>query len=88
VTEDDELIRQDLNLLFEVIKGKLAAFFIKEQATGRLAPDASPAQLADSCIAAVQGAMLMGKVKRDSRTVETTLREALAHLERYARPRG
>jgi len=88
VTETDELIRQDLNLIFEVMKSKLAAFFIREQATGRFAPDANPEQLADFCIAAVQGAMLMGKIKRSSRTVETTLREALAHLERHTRAPG
>src|SRR5215813_6526488 len=32
VTENDELIRQDLNLIFELVKNKLAAFFIKEKA--------------------------------------------------------
>ena len=32
VTENDELIRQDLNLIFEVVKNKLAAFFIQEKA--------------------------------------------------------
>jgi AcrR family transcriptional regulator len=34
VTENDELIRQDLSLIFEVVKGKLAAFFIREKAKG------------------------------------------------------
>src|SRR5262245_35110760 len=36
VTENDELIRQDLNLIFEVIRAKLATFFVKEKASGRL----------------------------------------------------
>jgi hypothetical protein len=39
--------------------------------------------MADFCIAAVQGAMLMGKIKRDSQPVEAALREALTHLKRY-----
>jgi hypothetical protein len=30
--------------------------------------------------------MLMGKIRRDSRTVETTVREALAHLKHYGAP--
>ncbi len=81
VTDKDELARQDLNLIFEAQKGTLAAFFIREKALGRLARDADPDQLADFCIATVQGAMLMGKVKRSSRTVETTIRAALAHLK-------
>jgi AcrR family transcriptional regulator len=81
VTEDDELVRQDLSLIFEITKANLAAFFIREKALGRMAREADPEQLADFCIAAMQGAMLMGKVKRSSQTVETTIRAALAHLK-------
>lgn len=84
VTENDELIRQDLSLVFEVVKNKLAAFFIKEKARGRLAEDAKEEQMADFCIATIQGAMLLGKIKRNSQTVETAVREALAHLKSYA----
>ena len=89
VTDGDELVRQDLSLIFEVIKNKLAAFFVKEKATGRLAKRADPEHLADFCIAAIQGAMLMGKIKRSSQTVEATVRETLqhpkAHSERVGR---
>jgi len=42
--------------------------------------------MADFCIATIQGAMLMGKIKRSSRTVEATLQEALTHLKRYVVP--
>jgi TetR/AcrR family transcriptional repressor of nem operon len=80
VTENDELIRQDLSLIFEVAKGKLATFFIREKASGRLEPHVQEEQLADFCLAMIQGAMLMGKVKRDSQLVEHVVREALAHL--------
>jgi TetR/AcrR family transcriptional regulator, transcriptional repressor for nem operon len=83
VTENDELIRQDLSLIFEVVKNKLAAFFIKEKAKGHLSEEASEEQLADFCIATIQGAMLLGKIKRNSKTAETIVREALAHLKRY-----
>jgi TetR/AcrR family transcriptional repressor of nem operon len=84
LTEGDELIRQDIVLIFEVIKSNIAAFFIKEKAAGRLMEEASEDRLAEFCIATVQGAMLMGKVKRDSRPAEATVREAMAHLKRYA----
>jgi hypothetical protein len=33
--------------------------------------------------ATIQGAMLMGKIKRSSQTVEASLREALEHLKCY-----
>jgi len=82
VTENDELIRQDLCLIFEVVKNRLAAFFLKEKAKGRLAKQVKEERMADFCIAAIQGAMLMSKIKRNSETVETTVREALAHLKR------
>jgi AcrR family transcriptional regulator len=84
VTENDELIRQDISLIFEVVKHKLAAFFIKEKATGRLVKEANEERLADFCIATVQGAMLLGKVRRDGRLVEAVVREALRHLQGYA----
>jgi len=83
VTEKDELVRQDLNLIFETMKSNLAAFFIREKAIGRLSRSADEDQLADFCIATVQGAMLMGKIKRSSRTVEGTIKAALAHLKQY-----
>jgi AcrR family transcriptional regulator len=80
LTENDELIRQDLSLIFEVVKNKLAAFFIKEKAKGGIPLGTDEDTLADFCIATVQGAMLMGKIKRSSRTVEMTIREALSHI--------
>jgi TetR/AcrR family transcriptional repressor of nem operon len=84
VTENDELIRQDLGLIFEVVKGKLAAFFIREKSQRRLVRAANEEQMADFCIATIQGAMLMGKIGRSSQVVETIVREALAHLKSYA----
>jgi len=83
VTENDPLIRQDLSLIFEVVKNKLAAFFVKEKANRRLSKEANEERMADFCIAVMQGGMLMGKIKRDSQTVENTVREALTHLKRY-----
>jgi len=83
VTENDELIRQDLSLIFELMKNKLTTFFVKEKARGRLSRKASPEELSDFCIAAIQGAMLMGKIKRSSLTAESAARQALAHLKGY-----
>jgi TetR/AcrR family transcriptional regulator, transcriptional repressor for nem operon len=83
VTDNDELIRQDLSLIFEVIKNKLATFFVREKAKGRLAQQANAERMANFCIASMQGAMLMGKIKRSSQTVEITVQEALAHLKSY-----
>jgi AcrR family transcriptional regulator len=66
VTENDELVRQDLSLIFEVIRSKLAAFFVGEKARGNLSKRADAERMADFCIASMQGAMLMGKIKGPS----------------------
>src|SRR5215813_15042453 len=79
VTENDELIRQDLSLIFELVGNQLTAFFIREKAKGRLLRAVNERRLADYCMAVAQGAMLIGKVKRDSQLVEATFREALSH---------
>ncbi len=84
VTENDELIRQDLSLIFEVVKSKLAVFFVKEKSQGRLTRAADENRMADFCIATIQGAMLMGKISRSSQVVETMVREALTHLKGYS----
>lgn len=83
-TENDELIRQDVSLIFEVVKNKLAAFFVREKAKGRLAKKANEEELADFCIATIQGGMLLGKIKRDSQPVETAVRQGMTHLKRFA----
>jgi AcrR family transcriptional regulator len=87
VTEKDELIRQDLSLIFEVVKSSIVRFFVREKGAGRLKPEAREDELADFCVAMIQGAMLLGKVKRNSRLVETTVRETMRHLRGYERGR-
>ncbi len=83
VTASDELIRQDLRLIFELVKSKLATFFLREKAIGRLSKRADAQRMAEFCIATVQGAMLMGKIERSSQPAEATAREALTHLRSY-----
>jgi TetR/AcrR family transcriptional regulator, transcriptional repressor for nem operon len=83
VSGDDELIRQDVSLIFEVVRNKLAAFFLKEKARGRLAKRADTRRMADFCLATIQGGMLMGKVQRSSQPVEAAAREAVAHVKNY-----
>ena len=80
---DEGAVREDLSRIFELVKDRLAVFFAKEKKEGRLAKNVSAELLADFCIATIQGAMLLGKVKKDSQPVETTVREALAHLKGY-----
>ena len=83
VTVNDELIRQDVRLIFELVKNKLAAFFLQEKAKRRLSKHADAQRMAEFCVATIQGAMLLGKIDRSNRPVEAAAREAVAHLKSY-----
>jgi len=67
-----------------VVKNKLVAFFVREKVKGNFGKPADPERMADFRIASMQGAMLMGKIKSSSQTVETTVQEAFAHLKSYS----
>lgn len=83
VTEHDELIRQDVARIFDVMTHKLGNFFRNEKAAGRLAKEADEEALAALCVAAMQGAMLLCKVARTIRAAEQVASEALAHVRSY-----
>jgi TetR/AcrR family transcriptional repressor of nem operon len=85
LSDQDDLIRVDLCRIFEAIKSRIAAFFTKEKAQGQLAPGVNEEALADYCVGVVQGAMLMGKIKRTRHATEVVVREALAHLRQSVR---
>ena len=40
--------------------------------------------MADYCLAMIQGAMLLGKVKRSSELVEGVVHDVVAHLKQFA----
>lgn len=80
VTDKDELVRQDLNLIFAIMRNKLTTFFATQKALGTLRAETREEQLAEFCIATVQGAMLMGKIERSSDSVMETITTALNYL--------
>ena len=83
LTEEDEAIRQDLDLVFEALKERIAGFLRNEKSEARLLPTADEDQLAEFCVAAMQGAMLLGKVRRDSQAVARIFKDLSMHLGRY-----
>src|SRR5262249_6973569 len=56
--EGNDQIREDIALILDVMKKKLAAFFISEKKEGRFQQEAKPEVVANFCIATIQGAML------------------------------
>ncbi len=83
LTEEDETIRQDLNLVFEALKERIATFLKKEKSEARLVPTADEEQLAHLYVATMQGAMLIGKVRRDSHTIKGIFEDLWRHFSRY-----
>jgi hypothetical protein len=83
LTQEDEAIRQALDVVFDTLKERVATFLNKEKSEARLLLTADEEQLAHLYVAAVQGAILIGKVRRDSRTVKGIFEDLSTHLSRY-----
>jgi len=83
LAEEDETIRQDLNLVFEALKDRIVTFLKKEKSEARLVPAVDEEQLAYLYVATTQGAMLIGKVRRDSPTVKGIFKDLWTHFGRY-----
>ena len=83
--EGDETTRQGLTLILDLMLARLGSFFSQEKMAGRLSNTADVEQLANFCVATVQGAILTGKVKRDSHYVEAVFKDLVSHLKRYAK---
>lgn len=83
---DQELLRQDVRLIYEWIRSQLTRFFAERRAIGELDPDIDPEALADFCIVTVQGGLLVGKVNRDITAFAHAVDHALAYFETIKRP--
>ncbi len=79
----DELIRQDIQLIFETIKTKPRAFFTAEKAQNKLKPEADPESLATFCVSLIQGTALLSKVERSTDPFNTGIDHALIYLKSF-----
>jgi TetR/AcrR family transcriptional regulator, transcriptional repressor for nem operon len=82
--EGDELTRQSVSHIFDLMLARLESFFSREKVAGRLARNADVEQLANFCVAIIQGAMLTGKIRGNFHGVESTFEDLLGHLKRYS----
>lgn len=60
-----ELARQDVRLIFEFTRHRLARFFAAMKAKGELPQTSDPDALASLCFSVQQGGMLIAKIERD-----------------------
>jgi AcrR family transcriptional regulator len=80
LSSDDELLRQDIRLIFESMKSSLADFFSRMKARGELDRKTDPDALAEFCFTLMQGGLLVSKIERRSRTFESATRQALLYI--------
>ncbi len=77
VTNDQELLRQDIKLIFEFNRHCLAKFFASMKARGELPKLSDPEALADLCFSIQQGGLIISKVERDHTTFERSVTQIL-----------
>jgi AcrR family transcriptional regulator len=80
LSNDQELLRQEVRLFLEWCRGKIARFFAERKAAGDLENKVNPDSLADFCISIMQGGMLLTKIKRESDMFENAAKEAVQYL--------
>lgn len=80
VTDEQENLRREVIDFLTWSRGRLAGFFAGRKRAGELPRTANPEELADFCIAIMQGGMLLTKMKRDSDMFENAARQAKAYL--------
>ncbi len=83
--EWDELTRQSLSHILDLMLARFESFFSREKVGGRLANNVDVEQLANFCVAIIQGGILIGKIRGNCRCVESTFEDLLSHLRRYAK---
>jgi AcrR family transcriptional regulator len=81
LSDEQELLRQDVRLIFEWVRGQLGRFFAERRAAGELPASVDPDELADFCIVTVQGGLLVGKIKRDGTAFDNAVKHALAYIK-------
>ena len=86
---EHELARQDIRLIFEFTRHRLARFFAGMKATGELPESADPDALASLCFSVQQGGMLITKIERDDAAFRAAVAAVLQLIRApVPRPRG
>lgn len=80
LTNQNKKARRDVLQFLEWSRGKLTTFLSERKAAGELVPEARPKELADFCIAIMQGGMLLSKMRRDTEMFRNAASEAIRYV--------
>ncbi len=79
-----EGFRRRLDEIFTLWRDRLTGVLTEARSDGSLSREGDPARLAHFLVAALEGAILMTKVTKEIRIMETCVGELKAHLSLYA----
>lgn len=80
ISDEQELLRQDVRFFLQWSRSQLARFFAERKAMGELSSTVDPDSLSDFCISVMQGGMLLTKIKREPDMFENAAAHAIAYL--------
>jgi TetR/AcrR family transcriptional repressor of nem operon len=81
---DQQLLRQDVRLIFDLMNRSLVDFFNLLKGKKQLPSDCDPQALADFCFSIMQGGLLIGKVRRETEPFENSVTHAMRYLRHVA----
>ena len=81
ISSDQDLPRQDIKLFLEWSRGQLSRFFTEKKALGEMSLVTRPEELADLCIAVMQGGMLLTKIKRNPDMFQNAATQTLQYIK-------
>ncbi|PCJ98507.1 MAG: hypothetical protein COA45_07205 [Zetaproteobacteria bacterium] len=85
ISEDDVLLHQDIKLVFGAMKDYPKNFFIALQARGELSDNADPDEMADMCIATMQGSAMIAKVNQNITVSKKTANHLFAYMHSFVK---
>jgi TetR/AcrR family transcriptional repressor of nem operon len=80
LTSQNKKPRRDVLQFLDWSRAKLKTFFSERKAAGELIPEATPQELADFCIAIMQGGMLLSKMRRDTQMFQNASAQAIKYV--------
>jgi TetR/AcrR family transcriptional repressor of nem operon len=80
LSNSQELLRQDVKLIFLFMRDILARFFAAAKAKGELSSSADPDSLANLCLTIQQGGMLVSKIEKDDQTFQKSVSQLFDYL--------
>ncbi len=81
LTNDQDLLRQDIRLIYRFSRQALSKFFAGVKVKGEISSSIDPEALADFCFIVVQGGLLISKVERKLGSFENAVEHALSYLK-------